>query len=90
MDLLFAQAAADDLHWQAMLAVSTDSNLGHAGETGQKRCRIPGMEAFMSERDRSRQLAARLKTGLLVPESRVAPVRMGFPLAHLALRLTAR
>ena len=44
----------------------------------------------MSERDRSRQLAARLKTGLLVPESRVAPVRMGFPLAHLALRLTVR
>lgn len=40
-----------------------------------------------SERTASRQLAALLKTGLLVSDSRVAPVRMGFPLAHLAILL---
>ena len=40
-----------------------------------------------SDRTASRQLAALLKTGLLVSDSRVAPVRMGFPLAHLAILL---
>ena len=40
-----------------------------------------------SDRTASRQLAALLKTGLLVSDSRVAPVRIGFPLAHLAILL---
>jgi predicted HTH transcriptional regulator len=37
-----------------------------------------------SERTASRQLAALIKLGLLASDSRVAPVRMAFPLEHLS------
>ena len=40
-----------------------------------------------SERTASRQLAALLRRGLLVSDSRVAPVRMAFPLEHLSFLL---
>lgn len=40
-----------------------------------------------SGRTASRQIAALIKSGLLVADSRVGPVRMGFPLAHLSILL---